>query len=171
VYACEQAMYEMQRQTRAGMTENDVWAILHAENIKRGGEWIETRILSSGPRTNPWFQESGPRILQDDDLLAFDTDLVGCFGMCSDISRTWFVGDGEPDKEQKRLYREAWNQITENTHNLAPGKRFRDLVFGGRNLAPEFQPLRYGVKMHGVGLCDEWPSIMYPQDFREVHWR
>lgn len=21
--------------------------------------------------------------------------------------------------------------------------------------------------MHGVGLCDEWPSILYPQDFRE----
>lgn len=167
VFACEQAMYEMQRQTAAGMTENDVWAILHAENIKRGGEWIETRILSSGPRTNPWFQESGPRVLQDNDLLAFDTDLVGCFGMCSDISRTWFVGDGEPDREQKRLYREAYDQIIQNTQILAPGKSFRDLVFGGRNLTPEFQPLRYGVKMHGVGLCDEWPSITYPQDYRE----
>ena len=32
----------------------------YAENIKRGGEWIETRLLTSGPRTNPWFQECGP---------------------------------------------------------------------------------------------------------------
>ncbi len=167
VFACEQAMYVMQGELKPGMTENDVWAILHAENIKRGGEWIETRILSSGPRTNPWFQESGPRIIQDGDLLAFDTDLVGCFGMCSDISRTWFTGDGEPNGEQKRLYREAYDQIIENTQNLMPAKPFRDLVFGGRNLAEEFVPLRYGVKMHGVGLCDEWPSIVYPQDYRE----
>jgi Xaa-Pro dipeptidase len=32
-------------------------------NIRRGGEWIETRLLASGPRTNPWFQECGPRIV------------------------------------------------------------------------------------------------------------
>ena len=31
-----------------GVTEDDVWAVLHAENIKRGGEWIETRLLTSG---------------------------------------------------------------------------------------------------------------------------
>jgi Xaa-Pro dipeptidase len=43
------------------VSEDDVWAVLHAENIRRGGEWIETRLLASGPRTNPWFQECGPR--------------------------------------------------------------------------------------------------------------
>ena len=40
-----------------GITENDIWAKLHATNIRLGGEWIETRLLSSGPRTNPWFHE------------------------------------------------------------------------------------------------------------------
>ena len=25
--------------------------------------------------------------------------------------------------------------------------------------------LRYGSKYHGVGMCDEWPSIKYPIDF------
>ena len=24
---------------------------------------------------------------------------------------------------------------------------------------------RYSVAMHGVGLCDEYPSILYPQDW------
>ena len=24
---------------------------------------------------------------------------------------------------------------------------------------------RYGVAMHGVGLCDEYPAIRYPQDW------
>ena len=34
-------------------SEDDVWAILHAENIRRGGEWIETRLLTSGQRDQP----------------------------------------------------------------------------------------------------------------------
>ena len=59
IYACEQAIDEMRAVVAPGVTENDVWAALHAGNIRRGGEWIETRILSSGPRTNPWFQECG----------------------------------------------------------------------------------------------------------------
>jgi len=60
--ACENAVAEMERITRhdvplGNMSEDAIWAVLHAENIKRGGEWIETRLLASGPRTNPWFQE------------------------------------------------------------------------------------------------------------------
>jgi hypothetical protein len=41
-----------------------------AENIRRGGEWIETRLLSSGPRTN-LFQECGQRIVQNNEIVAF----------------------------------------------------------------------------------------------------
>ncbi len=167
MHSCETAMYEMQRQTTPGMTENDVWAILHAENIRRGGEWIETRLLSSGQRTNPWFQECGPRILQNNEILAFDTDLIGPYGMCADISRTWFIGDGKPNEEQRRLFREAHAQIIENTEILEPGKTFTDLVFGGRHYPEEFIPQAYSVKMHGVGLCDEWPCVLYPHSYRE----
>ena len=103
--------------------------MLHAENIKRGGEWIETRLLSSGPRTNPWYQECGPRVIQAGDLVAFDTDLIGCYGMCADISRTWFIGDGEPSAEQKRIFREAHAHLTDNIAVLEPGKPFRDVTF------------------------------------------
>ena len=166
MHACEATLSEMQRQAAPGMTENDVWAILNAENIRRGGEWIETRLLASGPRTNPWFQESGPRVLQNNELLAFDTDLIGCYGMCADISRTWFIGDGRPNEEQRRLFREAHAQIIENTATLGPGKSLTEIVHGGRPLPEEFRALRYSVKMHGVGLCDEWPCIHYPMDYR-----
>lgn len=165
VHACEAAMYEMEAQAKPGLTENDVWAVLHAENIRRGGEWIETRLLSSGQRTNPWFQECGPRVIQNNEILAFDTDLVGCYGMCCDISRTWFIGDGEPTAEQRRLFREAREQITHNMSTLAPGKTIGDMVREFRPLPEEFAPLRYGCAMHGVGLCDEWPLIKYQNDF------
>ncbi len=167
MHACEQSIAAMRKSTKPGMTENDVWAELHKENIRRGGEWIETRILSSGSRTNPWFQECGPRVIQNNELLAFDTDLIGCYGMCADISRTWFIGDGEPTAEQRRLHRVALEHIQHNTDVLKPGLSFRELCDLGHQLPEEFIPQRYGSKYHGVGLCDEWPSIKYPMDYEE----
>ena len=162
VHACEMSLHEMQRQAVPGMTENDVWAVLHAENIKRGGEWIETRLLASGQRTNPWFQECGPRVIQNNEILAFDTDLIGCYGMCVDISRTWFIGDGEPTHEQKRLYTEAHAQIFDNMATLGPGTTIPEVVQALRKVPDEFQDGKYGCAMHGVGLCDEWPLVPYP---------
>lgn len=167
MHACEQSIAAMRKATVPGITENDVWAELHRENIRRGGEWIETRILSSGPRTNPWFQECGPRVIQNNELLAFDTDLIGCYGMCADISRTWFIGDGEPTAEQKRLHRIARDHISENIAILKPGVSFQELSETGSELPAEFVAQRYGSKYHGVGLCDEWPSIKYSVDWEE----
>lgn len=165
VAACEASMYEMQKALYAGQSENDVWSVLHAENIRRGGEWIETRILSSGPRTNPWFQESGPRIINDGDLLSFDTDMIGTYGMCSDISRSWICGDVTPDADQKRIYQIAYEHIKTNMELLKPGVSFQELTEKSHRLPENCRPNRYGVIMHGVGLCDEYPAIRYPEDF------
>lgn len=162
---CQRGMLAMHEAAVPGIAEVELWALLHHENIKRGGEWIETRILSSGPRTNPWMQEAGPRVLQDGDLLAYDTDLVGPYGMCADLSRTIYVGDGAPSAEQKRVYQLAYDHIQTNMQLLAPGVGFRELTERGQKLPDEFVEQRYGVMMHGVGLCDEWPAILYPQDF------
>lgn len=167
VHACEKSMQAMQAQAEPGMTENEIWAILHSENIKRGGEWIETRLLASGPRINPWFQECGPRIVQEGDLLAFDTDLIGCYGICVDMSRTWLIGERPPHSEQIRLYTEAHRQIIESIELLEPGKPISELVTACRPLPEEFVERRYSSRMHGVGLCDEWPLVQYPQDFQE----
>ena len=166
---CAMASYEiaveaMRREIRPGIAEVELWAVLHAENIKRGGEWIETRILSSGPRTNPWMQEAGPRRIADGDLVAFDTDLIGPYGMCADISRTWYCGDGAPDDEQRRLHGIAYEHITANEAILKPGVSFPELTDLGHRLPEEFRAQRYGVKYHGVGLCDEFPCIYYPED-------
>ena len=167
IHSTEVACIKMQEDARPGMTEDEIWAVMHAENIKRGGEWIECRLLSSGPRTYPWFQECGPRVVQNGDIVAYDTDLVGPYGMCCDISRTFWVGDGEPIAEMKRLYRFALDHIQENTAMLRPGMSFREITYGGHQLTEEFYEGRYGCKMHGVGLCDEWPLITYPNDWRE----
>ena len=166
LHTCERALEEVHRRCEPGMTEVDAWAVLHSENIRRGGEWIETRLMSTGPRTNPWFRECGPRIMRNGDMLGIDTDLVGPYGMCADISRSWTVGDARPSDEQKRLFAIAHEHIMTNAGLCAPGVAFRELTFGGHMLPDALVPQRYGVKMHGVGLCDEWPAIRYPQDWQ-----
>ncbi|MEM7506375.1 MAG: dimethylsulfonioproprionate lyase DddP [Pseudomonadota bacterium] len=167
MHACETSVAAMEAACVPGITENDAWAVLHAENIKRGGEWIETRLFASGPRTNPWFQECGPRVIQNNEICGLDTDLIGCYGLCSDISRTWFIGDGKPTDEMRRLYQYAVEHIETNTEMLAPGVSFKELSHGGHLLSDEFQEGRYGCKMHGVGLCDEWPLIKYPENWAD----
>ena len=167
INACEKSVKEMEKIVRPGISENEVWSILHAENIKRGGEWIETRLLASGPRTNPWFQECGPRIIQNNEILAFDTDLVGCYGICADISRTWWVGNKKPRKDMIYAMNHAFEHILENMEILKPGVSFDDLTFKGHHLDKKFDKLKYSCKMHGVGLCDEWPLIAYPDEWIE----
>ena len=157
--SCAIAMDAMREQVRPGVSENFLWSRLHAENIIRGGEWIETRILSSGPRTNPWFQESSSRPIQQGELLAFDTDLIGAYGMCVDISRTWLVGD-KPTAAQKDLYRRAVEQVRHNTALLRPGISWRELSQKSLAYPPETYR-HYSSLYHGVGLCDEYPSAPF----------
>ena len=164
---CEIAVAEMEKALQPGISENRLWSILHAENIARGGEWIETRILNSGPRTNPWMQECGPRIIQEGDLVAFDTDMVSVYSMCADISRTWLCGDGQPNDEQKHLYQVAVDHISTNFNLLKPGVSFTELTRSGHRLPEAFRAQRYGLMLHGIGMCDEFPCIYYPEDFVE----
>ena len=129
VHACHASMDEMRDAMQPGMSERDIWSVLHAGNIRRAGEWIETQILASGPRTNPWMQEASSRIIETGDLLAYDTDLVGAYGMMVDISRTWIVGDEKPSSAQATTHAIAHEQIDRNTELLRPGTSFRQLTF------------------------------------------
>ena len=171
--ACEDACYAMEKFARdeipnGNVSEDDVWAVLHAENIKRGGEWIETRLLSSGPRTNPWFQECGPRIIQNNEIVAFDTDLVGSYGICIDISRTWWIGDQKPRQDMVDAMKHGIEHIQTNMEMLRPGVTIPELVENGHRLHPHYQKQKYSCMMHGVGLCDEWPHVGYP-DHCDAH--
>lgn len=164
VVTCENSMRIMQDVMQPGMSEQELWAVLHAENIKRGGEWIETRILNSGPRTNPWFQEASARVMESGDLMAFDTDLIGNFGICVDISRTWIVGDKQPNPNQQDVFSRAEDVIQNNIEMIRPGVTFKELTFDSRlEDVDEFH--HYSVQFHGVGLADEWPMIVFPHNW------
>ena len=171
-HACESAIAEMEGAARSGipggrMSEDDIWSELHRGNIRRGGEWIETRLLASGPRTNPWFQECGPRIVRPNEIVAFDTDLIGAYGFCIDISRTWWIGDRAPRPDMIGAMRHARDHIGTNMAMLRPGVTVGELVHGGHVLDARYDRLKYSCRMHGVGLCDEWPYVPYPDGWVE----
>ena len=74
---CDLGISRMVESLHAGVTENQLWSILHETNVAHGGEWAESRLLNSGPRTNPWFQDATNRVIEAGDMVCFDTDMVG----------------------------------------------------------------------------------------------
>ena len=163
IEVAEIGITKMKNELKAGMTEDELWSILHKTNIEHGGEWIECRILSSGERTNPWMQESSNKIIQSGEIVSFDTDMVGPYGYCADISRTFVEGNKFND-EQKKLYSMAVDQINHNYRLIKPGLSFREFVEKSWILPNEYYGNRYSVMLHGIGMCDEWPAIRYPTD-------
>ena len=160
---CEKGVRLMGKELKAGMTENELWALLHKTNIENGGEWIEGRILSSGPRTNPWMQEASNRIIQQNEIVSFDTDMVGPYGYCADISRT-FVEGHKFNSEQKKIYQMAINHIHHNAELIKPGLSFKEFVTKSWVLPEAYYGNRYPCIVHGIGLCDEWPMFKYPTE-------
>src|SRR3546814_7179561 len=108
-----------------GMSENELWSILNQVNAAGGGEWIETRLLAAGSRTNPWFHECGEAVIQAGDIVSFDTDMIGPHGYCADVSRTFLCGESRPSGEQRRLY----GRSEEHTSELQSLMRISYAVF------------------------------------------
>ena len=154
---------KMRNQLKAGMTEDELWSILHKTNIEHGGEWIECRILSSGERTNPWMQESSNKVIQKGEIVSFDTDMVGPYGYCADISRAFVCGN-KFNEYQKKLYQTAVEQIDYNSRLIKAGLTFKEFTEKAWILPEKYYGNRYSVMLHGIGLCDEWPAIRYPTD-------
>ena len=157
----EKGINIMHEKLKANMTENELWSYLHKVNIETGGEWFDTRLLSSGPRTNPWLQECSNRIIQKGDLVAFDTDMIGTYGYCTDISRT-FVEGGKLNEEQKKLHALAYENIKYNEQLIKPGMTFKEFAEKAWKLPDNCYDNHYPCQVHGIGLCDEWPFIAYP---------
>jgi Xaa-Pro aminopeptidase len=168
VRATEIGVRRLEQAIRPGASENEVWAELHAANVAQDGDYIETRLFASGPRTNPWFQESSPRLLRDGELVALDTDVVGPYGYYSDFSRTFLCGDGKPTAEQRTLYRLAYEQIHHDMELLVPGRSFREVAERAWRIPDRFAANRYFVLAHGCGMTGEYPYILHLRDLEAV---
>jgi Xaa-Pro dipeptidase len=164
IAVCEAGMARMQEAVRPGVTENDLFAILSDTNLRMGGEWMECRLLSSGGRTNPWFQEAGDRVIRPGDLVSFDTDMIGPMGYCADISRTYRCGPGRATPKQRELYGRALEQIHFNIDLVRPGISFAEFSDKAWVIPDAYVANRYSTVLHGIGLADEWPKVAHRQD-------
>ncbi len=169
VRVCEAGMARMYEHSLPGKSENEIWAELHYENIRSGGEWIETRLLAIGERTNPWFQECSDHTGAVGDILAFDTDMIGPYGYCADLSRTWTVGHTRMSNSQRELYCAALEQIHHNVDLLKPGLSFRDYNEKSWRIPEKYRARRYSVALHGVGMADEYPGVPLHPDFARAY--
>jgi Xaa-Pro dipeptidase len=104
------------------------------------------------------------RTIEAGDMVSFDTDLIGPYGYCSDISRSWVCGQ-RPSVEQRALHATALEQLEHNIGILRPGISFRDVAERSWPIPERYQSRRYSCLLHGVGLADEYPSIPYRPDF------
>ncbi len=157
----------MREALEPGVTENQLWAVLQEANISHDGEWIECRLLASGPRTNPWFQESGNRIIEAGDIVSFDTDMVGPMGYLADVSRAWVCPGKSATPEQKRLYEIAQDQILTNIATIKPGLSFAEFAAKCWPVPDQFLQNRYMLMVHGAGMVDETPTVAYAIDFAD----
>ncbi|MEM7335618.1 MAG: M24 family metallopeptidase, partial [Chloroflexota bacterium] len=64
--------------------------------------------------------------------------------------------------------RMAYDQIMHNRALPKAGLTFEEVSAKAKSLPPDYLPNRYTVLYHGVGLCDEYPSLAYKEDWDAI---
>ncbi|MBB3318225.1 Xaa-Pro aminopeptidase [Rhizobium sp. BK181] len=168
IRVCEAGMARMYEVSEPGRTEREIWAELHFENARSGGEWLETKLLTAGPRTNPWYQECSDYIIKRGDMISFDTDMIGPYGYCADLSRSWTCGHAAMNTTQKELYSAARDQIDHNLSIIRAGMSFGEFNDKSWRIPETYIPYRYTLAAHGTGMADEWPGILLHPDYDDA---
>ena len=151
-----------------GMTENELWSVLHQSIIAKNGDYCETRLLNSGERTNPWFQETSNNTIGKNELIALDTDVVGCHGYYSDFSRTFHSGPDAPSQQQRTLYKVAMEQVHHNMDIIKAGMSFRDYAVQAWDIPEKYYANRYYLSVHGCGMTGVYPYLYHSGDFPDA---
>lgn len=147
---------------RPGIREYELYAVLSDALLRRRGEVLFTRLVSSGQNTNPWGSEARDKIVDDGDLVGVDTDAFGYEGYLIDFSRTFLCGDGQPTPEQVEVYRVAHDFLLAMRETIRPGMSYHEFARIVSPLLPaKYQRQRYAALVHGAGLEDEGPIVYY----------
>jgi Xaa-Pro aminopeptidase len=163
--ATERGVAALRSAIEPGLSEVELWSVLHQAVIAQNGDYVETRLLNAGQRTNPWFQETSENVIGRNELVALDTDVVGCYGYYSDFSRSFHSGPDQPSEEQKTLYRVAYEQLQHNISILGPGMGFRDYAREAWDIPERYYANRYYLSAHGCGMTGEYPYLYPDGDF------
>jgi Xaa-Pro dipeptidase len=163
--AVEAGVAKLEAALHPGVSEQALWSTLWTHVIETGGDYVETRLLNSGARSNPWFQECSDKIIDQGELVLLDTDVVGRYGYYADFSRTFLCGEVEPRPEQRQCYRLAYEQIQRNLELMRPGMSFAEVSEKGWRIPQRYHAHRYYLLAHGIGMTGEYPYILYKDDY------
>lgn len=166
--ATEIGVGKLREAIRPGLTEAELWSVLHKSIIAQNGDYVETRLLNAGARTNPWFQETSDNVIGANELIALDTDVVGCHGYYADFSRTFHSGPDRPTDTQRELYKVAYEQVHYNMGILKPGMSFREYADRAWNIPDRYYANRYYLSAHGCGMTGEYPYLYHHGDFPDA---
>ncbi len=166
--ATERGVAALRDALTPGMTETELWSVLHQSVIAQNGDYCETRLLNAGTRTNPWFQETAHHVIEPNVLVALDTDVVGCHGYYSDFSRTFHAGPDAPTETQRTLYKTAHEQVHHNMSILRPHMSFRDYADQAWDIPERYHAHRYYLSAHGNGMSGEYPYLYHHADYGDA---
>jgi Xaa-Pro aminopeptidase len=147
-----------------GVSERELLAVLAGAMLRRGGEYLATNTVCSGPNTNPWRAEATERRLEPGDLVYVDTDTVGIEGMFFCVSRTFPVDGAPPSPEQRDAYRASHEWLRAMEALIRPGLTCGELAGLAPPIPERYLAQRYECMVHGIGLEEENPSVCHPLD-------
>ncbi|KAA3659968.1 MAG: aminopeptidase P family protein [Chloroflexi bacterium] len=156
----QKAMDALLPHIKIGMTEKQVAAMLTRLLLEGGADSIAFGpIVSTGPNSASPHAVPTDRVLQDGDLLVIDW---GCFvdGYPSDITRTFAVGDIEPEFE--RIYNAVKLSNEQGKLVAGPGATGQDVDRAARDVIDEAGYGDYFIHRtgHGLGLEVHEPPFM-----------
>jgi Xaa-Pro aminopeptidase len=115
----EAGFYTIEQTMKPGMRDCEVWGEADKTVLSLGAERLRG-ILTTGGRTNPYYRLEGTdKIMRPGDLLITDI-VLQYMGYYTCVVRTFLVGD-KPTKEQKKLYREAYDALYRTIGTIKAG--------------------------------------------------
>jgi len=157
----EEALERVMGRFRIGMTERQIANELKIEMLRLGTEDLPKEpVISSGPRTAFPHTKTSDRPVGRGEALMIDTG-ARCRGYCSDITRTFFVGD--PPQKYREIYELELTVSRRVLAEIRPGVKLSALDRIAHDVMDDagygkYFPHRVG---HGLGIeGHEWPSVV-----------
>jgi Xaa-Pro dipeptidase len=160
VHVAEDALAQMLKRVRPGMTEQDVAAELMLDLLKGGSEGLPfAPLVQSGPNSASPHGATSNRVLESGDLLLIDFGATVA-GYISDITRTSALGDLDPELAQVYKIVQAANGVARAT--AKPGIPCQEVDRAARQVIEEagYGPYFIHRTGHGLGLETHEPPYI-----------
>lgn len=157
----DKAMAEVKNFARPGITELDLAWQLEKVMREAGATGLSFPIIvASGPNSARPHHEPGERTLAEGDTIIVDMG-ARCDGYCSDLTRTFYLGNGPSDRFNE-IYEHVLDAQVNALQNMKAGMNGRDIDLLARdiiNRAGFSNEFGHGLG-HGVGIdIHESPNL------------